>query len=61
MKNNLYKYLSLSFHFFLVSFFFAVLGYYLDLFFFEKISIFSFFLPFIGFFSYFYFIYKKMI
>ncbi|MAD59453.1 MAG: hypothetical protein CMB81_03880 [Flammeovirgaceae bacterium] len=61
MKNSLYKYLSLSFHFFLILIFFGALGYYLDSFFFEKISVFSFFLPFIGFFSYFYILYKKMI
>jgi len=61
MKNSFFKYLNLSFQFFFIVVLFSALGYYTDIYFFNKAMVFSFILPILGFLFSLYRIFKSEI
>ena len=58
-KSSYLKYLNLSFQFFLIVLFFGVVGYFIDNYLFNNVSIFTLFMPLIGFMISLYKVYKS--
>ena len=58
-KSNYLKYLNLSFQFFFIILFFGVFGYFIDDYLFSRVSIFTLFMPIIGFMISLYKVYKS--
>ena len=58
-KSSYLKYLNLSFQFFLIVLFFGIAGYFIDTYLFNYVSIFTLFMPIIGFMISLYKVYKS--
>ena len=58
-KSSYLKYLNLSFQFFLIVLFFGIVGYFIDNYLFKNVSIFTLFMPLIGFMISLYKVYKS--
>ena len=58
-KSNYLKYLNLSFQFFFIDLLFGVIGYFVDIYLFDKVSFLTLTLPIIGFIISLYIVYKN--
>ena len=58
-KSSYLKYLNLSFQFFLIVLFFGIVGYFIDNYLFNNVSIFTLFMPLVGFMISLYKVYKS--
>ena len=58
-KSSYLKYLNLSFQFFLIVLFFGIVGYFIDNYLFNNVSIFTLFMPLVGFIFSLYKVYKS--
>ena len=58
-KSSYLKYLNLSFQFFLIVLFFGIVGYFIDNYLFNNVSIFTLLMPLVGFMKSLYKVYKR--
>ena len=58
-KSSYLKYLNLSFQFFFIGLFFGIVGYFIDNYLFNNVSIFTLFMPLVGFMISLYKVYKS--